>query len=360
MHLKKIEILNLWGKAPLEIKFDNRVTFLTGINGSGKSSVLNIIYDSLSIHKDMPATSKNRFWSTNATFDNNISSYSCIFPLPESKEVILEKFENERHFHKQELLEELESLYISDKEELVKSVRYNEELKGHSAKFFLEENGQAIPSNKHISKIPNLFIFQEDRECLHSSEKTNGIVNFSSFLFYKNSIDERFAYIRESFAIYESRTSKRIEDILLKKEIISIEDLSNEKDHSFKSALQEIQEKSTILNYLNKYMELSGKKVCRDKENKITLCKLNDNTPINWSLLSRGEKTLIYLFLVAFIYKDSIFLLDEPEISLHVEWQKTLIRDLSQIAPTSQFIIATHSPTLIREGWVDNCLNIKI
>ena len=93
MHLKKIEILNLWGKAPLEIKFDNRVTFLTGINGSGKSSVLNIIYDSLSIHKDMPATSKNRFWSTNATFDNNISSYSCIFPLPESKEVVLNKFE---------------------------------------------------------------------------------------------------------------------------------------------------------------------------------------------------------------------------------------------------------------------------
>ena len=113
-----------------------------------------------------------------------------------------------------------------------------------------------------------MFIFQEDREYLHSPEKTNNIVNFSSFLFYKNSIDERFAYIRESFAIYESRTSKTIEDILLKKEIISIEDLSIEKGFSFKNALKEIQEKSSVLNYLNKYMDLSSKKVCRDKENK--------------------------------------------------------------------------------------------
>lgn len=364
MHLKEIEILNLWDEDPVKIKFDNNITFLTGVNGSGKSTILNIIFDSLSINKNMPATSKNRFWSSKAVFDSGLLSYACIFPLPDQEESITEIFDNEAHFHNQNTLHRLEKQFQSEKERLViKSVRYNEELKGHSAKLCLMNEGIRVPISKFNNYIPNTFLFQEDRECLHNPDKIESILNFSSFRFYKNSIDERFAYVREAFAIHESRASKVLEDVLLNKNVLSMprDEMNNFlEEEQLLTALKETKKKNAVLNKLDQYLSLSGKQICRDNENKITLCRLNDEKPISWSLLSRGEKTLIYLFLVCFIYKGSLFLFDEPEISLHVEWQKNLITDLSEISEKSQFIIATHSPTMVREGWLENCLKLTL
>ena len=74
MLLSKIEILNLWEKDKITLNFENKVTFLTGANGSGKSTLLNIIFDTLSFttKQKSPATSKHRFWSGKAEFDNGI------------------------------------------------------------------------------------------------------------------------------------------------------------------------------------------------------------------------------------------------------------------------------------------------
>jgi predicted ATPase len=82
---------------------------------------------------------------------------------------------------------------------------------------------------------------------------------------------------------------------------------------------------------------------------------------IPWHLLSRGEKTLLYLFFAVFLYKSkvTVFLFDEPEISMHVKWQHNLIKDLAELAPDNQFIIATHSPSLVQNGWLGNCLEIS-
>jgi ribosome-associated protein YbcJ (S4-like RNA binding protein) len=44
-------------------------------------------------------------------------------------------------------------------------------------------------------------------------------------------------------------------------------------------------------------------------------------------------------------------LLDEPEISLHIDWQRTLIKNIRQINPHGQIIIATHSPTVYYQGF---------
>ncbi|TOA79916.1 ABC transporter ATP-binding protein, partial [Vibrio parahaemolyticus] len=49
-----------------------------------------------------------------------------------------------------------------------------------------------------------------------------------------------------------------------------------------------------------------------------------------------------------------------PEIALHVRWQKRLIKDLVSIAPDNQFIIATHSPTLVKENWRSKCIEVGV
>lgn len=45
--------------------------------------------------------------------------------------------------------------------------------------------------------------------------------------------------------------------------------------------------------------------------------------------------------------------MDEPEASLHFEWQKNLISLVRELNPNAQVILTTHSPALIMDGWED-------
>jgi len=46
-------------------------------------------------------------------------------------------------------------------------------------------------------------------------------------------------------------------------------------------------------------------------------------------------------------------LIDEPEISLHITWQKEFLDDLLKIIKMQNFqvLIATHSPSIINGRW---------
>jgi len=73
------------------------------------------------------------------------------------------------------------------------------------------------------------------------------------------------------------------------------------------------------------------------------------------SLLSSGEQhELVILYELLFRVSDnSIILIDEPEISLHVAWQEAFLGDLAEMAKLSKFdaLIATHSPQIISDHW---------
>lgn len=73
------------------------------------------------------------------------------------------------------------------------------------------------------------------------------------------------------------------------------------------------------------------------------------------SMLSTGEQhELLMVYSLLFETKrDTLVLLDEPELSLHVEWQEQFINDLHAIAGLVGFdtLIATHSPVLVGDNW---------
>lgn len=62
------------------------------------------------------------------------------------------------------------------------------------------------------------------------------------------------------------------------------------------------------------------------------------------SLLSAGEKQILMFISYNALYDNAIFFVDEPEISLHADWQRILFRILMKQNPTNQFIITTQSP----------------
>jgi predicted ATP-dependent endonuclease of OLD family len=48
-----------------------------------------------------------------------------------------------------------------------------------------------------------------------------------------------------------------------------------------------------------------------------------------------------------------VLFMDEPEVSLHVEWQRKLIQNIRLLNPNVQIVLTTHSPAVIMDGWAD-------
>ncbi|HDY92426.1 MAG TPA: hypothetical protein ENH67_07465 [Pseudoalteromonas sp.] len=355
--LEKLEILNLWDSENVTLEFNDNVTFLTGINGSGKSTVLNIIFDSLTSYKELSRnTSKSRFWSTKSSFSNRFDFYSAVFPN------VSNNSEAEKHlidllpgaaYHDIDKVKGFEKLCFKDSELASrKNITYSDDFEKcrvasvHSAFFSGEDVSGNFEKIKEL--IPNCFLYQEDRCSLH--KRTDKLEPFSkSFNYhnYKNSIDDRLIYIRNALQNYESQIVEKLSNF----------SKNNNDPLSIVRFIKEYTEiKDNVFEILNRYFKQTNKEITKDEDNMITARKIGSKKPIPWYLLSRGEKTIIYLFLVVLIYRDSVFLFDEPEISLHVNWQKNLIADLVSLAPNSQFIIATHSPDLIGGEWLPNCL----
>ena len=71
--------------------------------------------------------------------------------------------------------------------------------------------------------------------------------------------------------------------------------------------------------------------------------------------LSSGEKQILIILLTVLVEDNQpcVLFMDEPEVSLHIEWQKRLIDLCVELNPNVQIILTTHSPAVIMNGWVD-------
>ena len=71
--------------------------------------------------------------------------------------------------------------------------------------------------------------------------------------------------------------------------------------------------------------------------------------------LSSGEKQMLAILLTVLIEDRQPYALfmDEPEVSLHVEWQQRLIALIRELNPHAQVVLTTHSPAVIMDGWLD-------
>ncbi len=77
--------------------------------------------------------------------------------------------------------------------------------------------------------------------------------------------------------------------------------------------------------------------------------------------LSAGEKQMLAILLTVLVEDQQPYVLfmDEPEISLHFEWQKQLISLVLQLNPNIQVIMTTHSPAVVMDGWTDKVTDVN-
>lgn len=67
---------------------------------------------------------------------------------------------------------------------------------------------------------------------------------------------------------------------------------------------------------------------------------------IDSRLLSAGEQQMLSFLCYNAFYEDSVIFIDEPELSLHPDWQRRLFPNLMKQQSSNQFIVATHSPMI--------------
>lgn len=126
---------------------------------------------------------------------------------------------------------------------------------------------------------------------------------------------------------------------------------SGEPDGQLKAAEVSIP-KTMFQNIIDNLFKDTGKVIDR-KSNEIQF--VQDGTTLTPYQLSSGEKQILVIMLTVLVENGEphALLMDEPEISLHIEWQQKLIGLIRELNPKAQIILSTHSPAMIMDGWMD-------
>lgn len=153
------------------------------------------------------------------------------------------------------------------------------------------------------------------------------------------------------------RTAKEERDIIIKNisfaRVESLLTSLQEMDREIEHCSQKIEK---YLRVVNSFFETSEKELFFSKTNSqlrfrfTNQPKTNTTDGRNINELSSGERQIIivltYLYFIA--KENSIFVIDEPELSLHLAWQSMFVGAMLELSPTNcQIILASHSPEII-------------
>ena len=260
-YIEEIEIDSLWsGKKHIRWTLDRQVNILSGINGVGKSTILNKVIRSLSQGGEFPSHSL--------------------------KGVRLKVSPNDARW-----------------------IRYD----------IIRSFDRPLMNSDSISKI-NVDLVTE--------------------------LDWQLFQLQRKYLDYQVNIGNRI-----------IETLQSGEADAAEKAQQISQPKKRFQDILDDLFTETGKKIIRS-ENEIKFSSLGEVlAPYQ---LSSGEKQILVILLTVLVEDNEHYVLfmDEPEVSLHIEWQKRLIDLILELNPNVQIILTTHSPAVIMNGWIDRVTEV--
>ena len=321
-YISKVEIKGLWGRFDLSWDLNEDVNVLSGGNGSGKSTILKCVY---SVLMDIPTS--NSFWdgideigkfivSCKVSFGNR---YSLLYRFVKANdkarneeiEKEFSKIENTIHRHTGTYYGGTFNVYIS---------------------------GDIIWETNKLFKIDLISTFDAE---LKPSEAIQKIADPE----VETELDWEIYHLQKKYLEYKLNLAQK-----------TIEAISKNDSNGELIKLQANQNR--FLEIIDLLFLQTGKKINR-KENEISF--LSGEEKISSYQLSSGEKQMLIIMLTVLVQdgKNAILFMDEPEISLHFDWQKKLIGYIRELNPNVQIILATHSPAVIMEGWMDKVANVS-
>lgn len=119
-----------------------------------------------------------------------------------------------------------------------------------------------------------------------------------------------------------------------------------------------VAEKAHFQDLVDNLFSSTGKTIIRDS-NEIRFRQYDET--IEPYQLSSGEKQMLIILLTVLVqnHENYVLFMDEPEVSLHFEWQKQLISLVRDLNPNVQVILTTHSPAVVMDGWSDCTTDVE-
>lgn len=157
-------------------------------------------------------------------------------------------------------------------------------------------------------------------------------------------LDIQLYNLQRKFLDYQVNIGNRIIELLQKGDAEAAQQLSLKKKR-FQDMVDEL-------------FEDTGKKIIRT-ENELRFTQIGEVLlPYQ---LSSGEKQMLAILLTVLVEDNLPYVLfmDEPEASLHFEWQKRLIDLCLELNPNVQIILTTHSPAVVMNGWADSVTEVS-
>ena len=157
----------------------------------------------------------------------------------------------------------------------------------------------------------------------------------------QSELDFYLYQLQRRYLDYQVNLSNRMVEIFTRQETdatVKVQQIAQEKIH-FQDIVDDL-------------FKETGKSIVRDR-NEICFHSLGE--VIEPYKLSSGEKQMLIILLTVLVqnHRPYVLFMDEPEVSLHVEWQEQLISLVRDLNPNCQVILTTHSPAVIMNGWSD-------
>ncbi|MCR5044366.1 MAG: ATP-binding protein [Bacteroidaceae bacterium] len=310
MQIKKLTVKSLYELMDFEWEFDKSVNILAGINGTYKTTLLSIIQQ-ITRHENVsyPVASVEAEYTDGIklVFTRRVSDVQTLLANRETNRVVVEMIEKE---HPDWLAnDEMHKVQLN-------IVSYRE-----------EKDGKPLDKQTYESIIKIDFVSTFD---VASDRDKESVLNAN------------LRKLQEQYAYYLSDLAKQVSDKVQESGNVTKEqvDIINKNRNEF-------------IAIVNETFKETGKTL---SENESSLSFVKDNSQrIQLYNLSAGEKQLLIILLTALLERrqEYILIMDEPEISMHIDMQYTLIDNLLKLNPNAQIIVSTHSPAIFGSGWGD-------
>jgi energy-coupling factor transporter ATP-binding protein EcfA2 len=316
--ITKIEIKNLWDRYDLVWHLDRDVNILSGINGSGKSTILNCVARLI-----MEIPHSNQL--------NGLIKHLVVY-FSGNQSISIENFNSIEE--KSRTLAEYKTLFNA----LKVSPNFDYE-KAKSEKLDILSFSKGFNLNETHSYLPACLINTFDKPL-----KTGNFPNEN----VKTELDKDIYLLQKEYLDYQLNIGKKAFEIVS----------NNNGSSSMQDVLNIKKQQERFLEIMDSLFKDTDKKIDRTK-NEIAF--ISGGKTLSPYQLSSGEKQILVILLTVLIQnnKPSILFMDEPEISLHIDWQKKLIQYIKELNPNVQIILATHSPAVVMEGWLDKVFEIS-
>ncbi len=331
MIIKSIEVTGLWGESTFKWDLNSEVSVLSGINGSGKTTVLRAL-GTLLVDKVYPGNYLERFERLIVTLTDGTEL--TLRRLPEKLDKLRKLSEAEPEL--KSVLETLEKEQAEDVAAQIAGV----------VTITAKKDGKKVSADEALGKFDRDFISTFDFAPPRPKDPKE---IFAAML--NNSIselDRHLDAVIDRYRTYQIELGTRLSKMITG-------------ENADMGKVKEIFEgRNRFQDRFDEMLSATGKRFNRDN-GEVEFIFDADGKSHGYDHLSAGEKQLLLIMLTVFMQdqRPAVLVMDEPEISLHVEWQKRLIGVIREINPNCQVIIATHSPMIIIDGWMGYVSNIQ-